>query len=192
MRPVRLTRPQRARLRLQVQLRLRLTNKQHRRLPPVPLQHLHRLPHPVRARNQVQARNLAQVQNRVRPRSRLLVQRLLRHPPANKMNLGTMKSNLVGRGSQTTENCFRSSGPFHAPGTFRPMDVPSRGTKVCNLFRPDLRLQTTCEHSSPWVQLGERFDLAQSVVATSHGPCSYQMTIREPRPTKFARYYVCS
>ena len=126
MQLVRLTRPQRARLRLQVQLRLRLTNKQHPRLPPVPPQHLPQLPHPVRTRNRVQARNLVQVRNRVRARNQLQVQTPLRHRPANRMNFGTMKSNLVGRGSRTAENCFRSAGTFHAPGGVRPMDVPSR------------------------------------------------------------------
>jgi hypothetical protein len=144
-----------------------------------------------------------QVRNRVRARNQLQVQTPLRHRPANRMNFGTMKSNLVGRGSRTTENCFRSSGTFHAPGSVRPMEVPSRGSKVCNPFRRDLRLRTTCEHPLLWVrlrlrfkngssgndvqsfvgQVGERFGLARGVVATGQGPCSYQMTVREPRPT---------
>jgi hypothetical protein len=103
-----------------------------------------------------------------------------------------------------TENYFRSSESFHAAGAVGPMTVPSRGSHVCNLSGRDLRLRTTGEHSSLWVrlrlrfqnvslgndlqsfvgQVGEQFGLVHAVVATSQGPCSYQMVFREPRPTK--------
>jgi hypothetical protein len=202
MRLVRLTRLRPARLRLLAQLRLPLTNKQPRSLQLVPPQHLQLLPHPVRAPSQVQVRNRVRVHNRVRARNRVRAltrvrprnQTLLRHRPVSNMNLETMRitdstcrgSNLVGRGSRTAENCFRSLGRFHVPGSVRPMNMPSRGSKVCNLFRRDLRLRTICEQSSLWVRLGERFGLAHGLVAISQGPCSYQTVTREPRPTKVA------
>jgi hypothetical protein len=184
MQLVRLTRPQRARLRLQVQLRLPLTNKQHRRLPPVPPPHLHQLPHPVRARNQVQARNRVQVQNRAR--SRLQAPTPPRHRPVNKMNFRLMKSNLVGRGSLGIENCFRSSGPFHAPGSVRPKDVPSRGSEVWQASGRDSNLEMVLQLSSRQPRLGNPVSLTHHEAGINDGPCDYQMAVREPRPTKAA------
>lgn len=181
MRPVRLTRLQPVRLRLQAQRRRPPISKPPPRLLPAPRQqrlrvlrlrllrvlrrHPHQLAHPVRLLNQPLALNP------------------LRHRAANKMNLGTMRSNLVGRGSRTTKNYFRSSGPFHAPGAVGPMDLPSRGSKMWPGFGRDPRPQVPRELSSLCVRLGELVSPLHSLVGANRRPCDYQMAVREPRPT---------
>jgi len=179
-------RRQRLRPRLQVQLRPLLTSKQRPRLRPAPPRHLHLPVHPARPRNQVRVRN------KVRARSQLLALTPPRHRPVNNMNFETTKFDLggdpalVGRGSRTTENCFRSAGRLHTLGSVRPMDAPSRGTELYQVFSCDLGPQTTCEQSSRWVRLGESVGLAHSNVGTSRRPCDHQLVVREPRPTKLA------
>ena len=198
MQLVRLTRRQRARLRLQVPLPLPLTNKQHRRLPPVPPQHLRRLPHPVRARNQAQARNLVQVRNRVRARSRLQARNQLRvrnqlraptpqrHRPASNMNFETMTF-LVGRGSRSTEEGFRSSRRPYSADRVGPMDAPSRRAGMCYRPNRDSKSHIVSWHGqSPVSRLGERIGPAHHVACANQQPHSYRPAVWEPRPTKVA------
>jgi hypothetical protein len=122
--------------------------------------------------------------NRVRALSQLLTQRLLRHPLANKMNFRTMKSNLVGRGSRTTENYSRSSETFHAPGSVGPTDLPSRGSKMWQAFGRDSNVQTVFPLSSRWVRLGKPVGLNRHEAGINNEPCEYYLAVREPRPTK--------
>jgi hypothetical protein len=99
-----------------------------------------------------------------------------------------MKSNLVGRGSRTTENCFRSSEPFRAAGSVGPMDLPSRGSKTWQAFRCALRRQAICEYSSVCVRLGKLVTSLHSVVGVNRRPRDYYLVVREPRPTKLVAH----
>jgi hypothetical protein len=99
---------------------------------------------------------------------------------------------LVGRGSLITADCFRSPCPFDIPDSVRPMDPPSRGPTVIHLLRRGTDDKILFDHPTSWARLGGSFDLARSVAGTDRSPCDNVKVIREPRPTKFARYYVCS
>jgi hypothetical protein len=181
---VRLTRLPRARLRLQVQLQLRPISKPRPHLLPALHQHLHQLAPPVRARSQVLLHNPVPVRNRVRARSQPQAQTPLHHRPVSSMDIGTMKFSLVGRGSRAAENCFRSSRRSEPPNAARPINPPSRGTRPCQVFKPDLRPHPIVKQSSLWVRLGELVGLAHTAVGTSRRPCDYHLVVREPRPTK--------
>lgn len=160
--------------RQRVRLRLLLTNKQRPPLRPVRHRRLHLLAHPVRARN----RPLALL----RPGHRL----------ANKMNFEPMKpnllrrsSNLVGRGSRSTDDCVQSPRRFDLRDSIRTMNPPSRRSKMCHLSGRESNLQTAFKFSSRWARLGEPVGPTHDQASINGRPCDYQSAIREPRPTKF-------
>jgi hypothetical protein len=168
MQLVRLTRQPRVRLRQPP------TRNQRPPLQPARHRHLHLLAHPVRVRSQP------------------LALRRLRHPPASKMNVGTIKPNLVGRGSsqvgrgsRSTDDCLRSSRLFKSPNFARPMDPPSRRPKMCHLSRRDSNFQRVFQFSSPWVRLGKPVGLSHHEAGIDGQPCEYQAAIPEPRPTSY-------
>lgn len=176
MQLVRLTRQRRVQLQRRVWLRQPPTHKQRPPLQPARHRRLHPLAHPVRAR------------------SRLLALRRLRHPPASKMNVGMIRpnfvgrrSNLVGRGSRSTDNCLQSSRRFKSPNFARPMDPPSRWPKMCHLPRRDSNLQTVIQFSSRWVRLGKPVGLSHHEAGKDGKPSEYRSTIREPRPTSYGQ-----
>jgi hypothetical protein len=84
------------------------------------------------------------------------------------------RTKLVGRGSRLTEVCFRTSRPFGPAGSIGSMNLPGRWVS----------------RSVP--RLGKLIGLTNLAVGTSRQLCEYQSAILEPRPTKFAKYYVCS
>lgn len=119
------------------------------------------------------------------------------------MNVGTMKSNLVGRGSRSTDDCLQSSRRFKSPNPAGPLNPPSRWPKMCHLSGRDSNLQRVFQFSSPWVrlrlrlvhssvgenarsyvgQVGKPFGLSHHEAGIDGKPCEYRSAIREPRPT---------
>ena len=175
MQPARLTHRQRAQLR-----QLPINQRQRQFLLPVRRQHLLLPAHPVRAR------------------SRRRVLNRLRHRPDSKMNSETMKPlarhpiNLVGRGSRSTECCFRSPRRFDKPDFNGPINPPSRCSSTCHAGSCNPKPQTLFQHSSRWARLGETIGIAHTKARTSQTLCENRSAVPEPRPTNFTRHYVCS
>ena len=184
MRLVRLTRLQRARLRLQVQLRLPPMGKSRLRLLRVLRQHRHQLAHPVRLRSRLRARRPVRALNRPLVLSQPLALSPLRHRPVSSMNLKTMKSDLVGRGSRRTEDCFRSLQRFEIPNSAGPINPPSRWSKMWQLSARDSNLEMVLQFSPRWARLGNPVGLIHHEAGLNDEPCDYQLAFREPRPTK--------
>ena len=96
-----------------------------------------------------------------------------------------MKSNLVGRGSRTVEDCFQNLQRFQTPNAAGPTNSPSRWSLVCHVHSRDCN-QTVFQLSSLWARLGKSVGLTHHEAGINDEPCDYQLAVREPRPTKVA------
>jgi hypothetical protein len=86
-----------------------------------------------------------------------------------------------------SEDCFRSSQRFDASYFARPMNLPSRESKVCHLSGRNSNVQTVFRLSSRRAN-GSANSLAQQTPGFANDVRLWKQfsAIREPRPTKVA------